>query len=287
MLKATKNIFKSKKEFVKGERICINVKWSIRLYKLAKKESWLLIMKYQLNKNIPIPLYFQLKQHMIEQIEREELKPGDSILSERELSEMFSISRMTVRQALLELVNEGKLIREQGRGTFVAQPKIDQGLYKLTSFSEDMVSRGLKPGAYVVDVDVTTPPSSVGQVLGLEEKSKTVILTRVRLADEKPMALETTHLPVDRFPELAHESFEGVSLYRLLSERYGVAPARASQTIEVGMPTAREINLLQVRADIPMMLIKRVTFDSDGHPFEYVKSVYPGDRYKFHSELAR
>lgn len=244
-------------------------------------------MKHQLNKNIPIPLYYQLKQNLIEQIEREELKPGDSVLSERELSEMFGISRMTVRQALIELVNEGKLIREQGKGTFVAQPKIDQGLYKLTSFSEDMVSRGMKPGAYVVDVQVTKPPASVRQSLGLGEQSQTVILTRVRLADEKPMALETTHLPLDRFSELIDEQFEGVSLYKLLSERYGVVPARASQTIEVGMPTAREINMLQVKADIPVLLIKRVTFDADGRPFEYVKSVYPGDRYKFHSELAR
>ena len=116
-------------------------------------------MKFVLNKNTPIPLYYQLKQWIIEQIERGDLKPGDVIPSERELSEEFEISRMTVRQALTELVNEGKLVRERGKGTFVAEPKISQDLFRLTSFSEDMKSCGMTPGASVIDVTVNTASS--------------------------------------------------------------------------------------------------------------------------------
>lgn len=244
-------------------------------------------MKHILNKNIPVPLYFQLKQHLIEQIENGEMKPGDSIQSERELSERFEISRMTVRQALLEMVNEGRLVREQGKGTFIAQPKIDQGLFKLTSFSEDMISRGMKPGAYVVDVVVNQPSSSVQEALKIKPSASVIILTRVRLADDKPMALEVTHLPLSRFAGLEKENFEGVSLYGLLENKFGVKPAAASQTIEVGMPTPREMNLLHVNSEVPVLLIKRVTCDREGVPYEFVKSIYPGDRYKFYAELVR
>ncbi|SDE49039.1 GntR family transcriptional regulator [Paenibacillus sp. UNCCL117] len=244
-------------------------------------------MKPSLNKNIPVPLYFQLKQYLIEQIDRGEMKPGDSIPSERELSEEFEISRMTVRQAVLELVNDGRLVREQGKGTFIAQPKISQGLFRLTSFSEDMISRGMKPGAYVVDVVVSEASATVQEALKLRTAAPVIILTRVRLADGKPMALEVTHLPLRRFEGLERENFEGVSLYRLLESKFGVKPASASQTIEVGMPNAREMNLLHVSGEVPMLLIKRVTCDEDGVPYEFVKSIYPGDRYKFHAELVR
>jgi GntR family transcriptional regulator len=101
------------------------------------------------------------------------------------------------------------------------------------------------------------------------------------------MALEVTHLPLRRFEGLEKESFEGVSLYHLLESKFGVTPASASQTIEVGMPTPREMNLLHVSPDVPVLLIKRVTCDREGSPYEFVKSIYPGDRYKFHAELVR
>src|SRR3569833_738583 len=102
-----------------------------------------------LNKNIPIPLYYQLKERLTQQIMGGDFQPGTLMPSERELSDRYGISRMTVRQALGEMVKEGLLLREQGKGTFVAEPKITQGLLRLTSFSEDMQSRGLKPDSHV------------------------------------------------------------------------------------------------------------------------------------------
>jgi len=244
-------------------------------------------VKRLLNKNIPVPLYFQLKQQLVEKIEKKEWKTGDPIPSERELSEKYGISRMTVRQALNELVNEGKLIREKGKGTFVAKPKISQGLYRLTSFTEDMAKRGMTPSAYIVDVSVKLPSDSVAEELKIKATSPILILTRVRLADNKPMALETTHLPLVRLPGLDKEQFEGKSLYGILQTKYGIEPYAATQIIEVGMPTAREVHLLDMKPNTPVMLIERVTRDIQGVPFEYVKSVYPGDRYKFYADLLR
>lgn len=244
-------------------------------------------MRHVLNKNIPIPLYYQLKQWLEEQIEQKDLKPGDFIPSERELSEQFGISRMTVRQALLELVNEGKLVREKGRGTFVAEPKISQGLYKLTSFSEDMRSRGMKPGASVVDLQEKKPSTRLQDKLQVKADETIFQITRLRMADDQPMALETTHLPLSRFPGLEQQDFNHISLYDHLRNEYGVDIASASQSIEVAMPRSHDAELLHIRTDTPVLLIERVTFDRSRTPIEYVTSVYRGDRYKLYTELER
>ena len=244
-------------------------------------------MKHVLNKNTPIPLYYQLKQWLVEQIDRGELKPGDYIQSERELSEEFEISRMTVRQALLELVNDGKLVRERGKGTFVAEPKISQDLFRLTSFSEDMISRGMKPGAYVIDATVKPAPSVPQKHLKLEQEDPVLIITRLRMADEKPMALETTHFPLAKFPRLDEQDFNNMSVYQYIKERYGVVMQYASQSIEVGIPNQKEKELLNIGSNTPILLIERVTFDSNREPLEYVTSAYRGDRYKLYVELNR
>lgn len=244
-------------------------------------------MKHVLNKNIPIPLYYQLKQWLLDQMERGELKPGDFIPSERELSERFEISRMTVRQALLELVNEGKLVREKGKGTYVAEPKISQGLLKLTSFSEDMLNRGMTPGARVVDVAVKRAPQSVQPKLNIGSREAVIIVTRVRMADDTPMALETTHLSLSRFPALEQQDFSNTSLYQFLHDHYGVKTSFATQTMEVGLPNEREQELLHISEDIPILLIERVTLDERRAPIEFVKSIYRGDRYKLYAEMER
>lgn len=248
-------------------------------------------MKAKLDKNLPIPLYYQLTQYLIEKIESGEMKPGDSFYSERELAEQFGISRMTVRQALQRLVDDGRIVREQGKGSFVAEPKINQRLMRLTSFSEDMQKLGKKPGAIVVSVDVMEADSKLAQALDLDESRpesrRVLVLTRVRTADDRPIALETTHLPLIRFPELENQDFTGVSLYRVLEQRYGVVAVTAKQTIEVGMPFDREMKLLQLSPGIPVLLLKRTTRDAEDRPFEYVKAVYAGDRYRFQADLVR
>jgi GntR family transcriptional regulator len=244
-------------------------------------------MKFVLNKNTPIPLYYQLKQWIIEQIERGDLKPGDVIPSERELSEEFEISRMTVRQALTELVNEGKLVRERGKGTFVAEPKISQDLFRLTSFSEDMKSRGMTPGASVIDVTVNTASSVLQKHLNVDAEDKVLIIKRLRMADDKPMALETAHFPLSKFPGLDEQDFNNMSIYQYIESHYNTAISSASQSIEVGLANETEAKLLDISPNSPILLIERMTYDGHRQPIEYVTSVYRGDRYKLYVELKR
>lgn len=240
-----------------------------------------------LNKNIPIPLYYQLKEKLAQAIQNGELPVGSLVPSERELSDLHGISRMTVRQALGEMVREGLLIREQGKGTFVAEPKLNQGLLKLTSFSEDMRSRGLVPDSRVQAIFVQDASAGIAAALGLTSDLRVVVFERVRLADQKPMAYEVSHLPLALFPGLEREDLNSASLYKLLEEKYQLSIKYARQTIEVGLSDPVESKSLGIRSKSPVLLIERITFDMNDRPFEFVKSVYRGDRYKLHVELQR
>ncbi len=238
-----------------------------------------------LDKNYPLPLYFQLKELLREKIASGEWKPGDMVPSERELSEQYHISRMTARQALRELAIEGILRREPGRGTFVAEPKIEHGLTRLTGFTEDMKARGLKPGAKVIRLALIEPPALARQALQISPDKKIVLLERLRLAGGEPIALETSHLYFNGVENLLTEDFENNSLYQLLSEKYHITPARAVQQIGADLCSHREQELLQIPEGAPVLRNKRVTYDVWGRPFEYTESAYRGDRYVFQAEL--
>lgn len=234
-----------------------------------------------------IPLYHQLRRMIQEKIENEELKPGDRLPSEREIAEEYGISRMTVRQGITELVRMGLLYRRQGKGTFVAEPKIEQGMVNLTSFTEDMTSRGLVPGARVIDVRCVQATKKMASVLKLGVDRRVIRIERLRLANGEPMALETSHVPYQVAPSLANEDLNAQSLYVLLETRFGVRLATARQTIEPVLANEYEAGLLGVEQGSPLLLIERVTFASSGEPVELAKAVYRGDRYKFYVDLAR
>jgi len=238
-----------------------------------------------INKNYPLPIYFQLKELLREKIAAGEWNPGDMVPSERELSEQYDISRMTARQALHELANEGLLRREQGRGTFVAEPKIEHGLTRLTGFTEDMEARGLKPGAKVVRLELAKAPILALQALQMTPDEDVVLLERLRLAGGEPIALETCYLHFNGVQNLLNEDFENNSLYHVLTEKYHITPTRAEQKIGADLSTHREQTLLKIEEGSPVLRNKRITFNQWERPFEYTESAYRADRYVFHADL--
>ncbi|MCL4514826.1 MAG: GntR family transcriptional regulator [Firmicutes bacterium] len=235
----------------------------------------------------PVPLYYQLKTLLCQMIDNDELKSGDCIPSERELSEKYEISRMTVRQAITEMVQEGLLIRKQGKGTFVAEPKIEQGLISLSSFTEDMLQRGLHPSTRLLGTRVEQASRRVAKILSLGVDARVMVVERLRLADGLPMALEFSHLPYSRCGDLKPEDLGGSSLYRLLEERLGIQLGKARQTLEPVLADTHEAELLEVEKGSPLLLLERTTLDTLGVPVEFVRSFYRGDRYKFYVELIR
>jgi GntR family transcriptional regulator len=238
-----------------------------------------------LNKDHPLPKYYQLKELLLEKIVGGEWLPGTMIPSERDLSGEYDISRMTARQALAELTSEGLLRREQGRGTFVAERKIHQGLSRLSGFTEDMTERGLQAGGKVVQCAVKSAPPAALRPLQLTPGQEVVILERLRNADGEAVALEKSHLHFPHVQELLRGNLENDSLYQLLAEKFEIVPTRAEQQVGADLCTAREQKLLGLSSGAPILRIQRTTYDQWGRPFEYTEAAYRADRYIFLAEL--
>ena len=239
-----------------------------------------------LDKTTAIPIYYQLKEWLRGEIANGIWKPGDLLPSERELSEQFGISRMTVRRALNELREEGLLRREQGRGTYVATPKIEQRLTRLTGFTEDMQRRALRSGARVLRQMMVEAPTPVARALRISQGKQILLLERLRMAEQEPMAIESSYLHFSGVERLLEEDFENQSLYHCLSEKYGIIPTRAEQQVEAVQCCEDECELLRIEANSAVLRNRRVTYDQKNRPFEYTKSIYRGDRYIFYVELS-
>jgi GntR family transcriptional regulator, N-acetylglucosamine utilization regulator len=238
-----------------------------------------------LDRNSPIPLHSQLRSAIDRKIESGEWTPESQVPSERELCEQFQVSRITVRQALHQLVTDGRLIRIHGRGTYVATSPLKKQLLPLVGFSEDMAARGQRPGARVLRFESANASLAVAQALRLAAGESVLVLRRLRLANGRPMALETVYLPEQLLPGLLDESLEDRSLYQLLRQKYTIRPARAVQQWQAVPCPGADAKLLDVRKGSPVLQIQRTTFDSEGRPFEYLESFFRGDRYVFQAEL--
>lgn len=231
-----------------------------------------------------VPKYYRLKRHLLRMTET---KPaGTPVPPERALAAEFDTSRTTVRQALSELVVEGRLERIQGKGTFVAKPKVAQAL-QLTSYTEDMRAQGLEPASQLLDIGYVAAEDRLAGLLDIPVGGRVLRIERLRLASGEPMAIEATHLPQQRFPALRRNLVKYASLYTALAEVYGVHLAEAEETIETCLATPREATLLGTDVGLPMLMLSRHSRDAAGAPVEWVRAVYRGDRYKFVANLRR
>lgn len=239
-----------------------------------------------INKNSPLPLYYQLEEYIKGLIEKGELTPGDALPPEREYAEKYQISRMTVRQAFTQLVNEGYLYRVQGKGTFVAERKIEKPLQGITSFTEDMKARGLVPGSQLIHFEMIPATSQIAEQLLIPENTPVYDIMRIRLADGVPMALETNYISVHLAKGLSKE-IVNQSMYAYIEGQLNISIESATQIIESSIASQSEAELLKISKGAPILLIQRKTFQKDGTPIELVKSIYRADRYKFMMQMKR
>lgn len=235
---------------------------------------------FMLDKDSPIPLYYQLVETLRERIRSGELKPGAQLPPERDLSEHYGISRMTVRQALQYLIREEALIAKQGLGTFVAEPKLTYDPLHLLGFTEDTLRRGAAATSRVIEQAIVEPPASIGARLGLRPRERAVRIVRLRMSDDTPMLLETVYLPSARFRGIERADLAKQSLYQLMRDRYGVRLQGAFSTLEAVLANEYECELFGLTSDTPMILLEGVTYDEDDQPIEYFKAVYRGDRFQ-------
>lgn len=241
-----------------------------------------------LDKGIPVPLYYQLKKQILAAIEGGRLQVGAMLPTESELCEGLGISRPTIRQALSELVSEGYLYRLKGKGTFVAQPKIDGHFFqKLESFNQEMLAKGLTPSTQVLHLGLVPASDRIAERLGLAVGEPLLQLTRLRFADGEPIVYLDTYLPHARFPGLEARDFVNCSLYAILERDYAVRVSRVQRRIESVNATAQESEVLRCAKNAALCLVKTVAYTAENEPVEYSAARYRGDRNQFTVDLYR
>lgn len=240
----------------------------------------------RLRRSSPVPLYYQLKEIFRSWIISGRFNSGERFPSESELEKTFQVSRMTIRRALAELVYEGFLIRERGRGSFVVRPRMQSPLRKLTSFTEDMQLRGLRVDNKFVDFRVIRD-AEVARKMEIPEEEELVQIRRVRLVEGEPVALQNAYVRHAFCPGIAERGLIEGSLYKTLENGYGLKLGRALQTVEAKPADEYEAGLLEIGVGQPVLILERLTYLASGEPVEYVRSSFRGDRYRFVIELVR
>jgi GntR family transcriptional regulator len=235
----------------------------------------------KLERESPIPLYYQLKEIIKSEIASRGIEQGQAIPSERQMVEGFQISRPTVRQAITELVAEGLLIREKGRGTFAAKPKHDQWfLESLTSFSREMEQKGVEHSTKVTGMKVMNTDPTLISIFG-EDCKETICLERVRYVEGQPVVAVTTYIPCHIAPGLTNENFEAASLYDLIENKYGYQISHATRVVESINVDEEDIELLAVQPMAAVQLIRTTGYLAGNTPFEYSIARYRGDNNSF------
>lgn len=227
--------------------------------------------------------YTRVRDAVLELIDG--MSAGSPIPPERALCERFDVSRVTLRRAVDELVRAGLLIRRQGSGTYVAEPKITQPI-STTSFSQDMRRRGLTPSSRVRSFEQRIAGPRSARRLGISPSAEVVELVRLRLADDEPMALETVELPAALVPGLRADDLAQASLYAVLDERYGLRVDQVQQVIEPTVTSETESEALGVALHAPALLVRTTARDQGGQIVEAAQSLFRGDRYAIVADIS-
>jgi GntR family transcriptional regulator len=234
-----------------------------------------------------IPLYYQLMEILIDQIETGLLNPGDPIPSENELCRKYGVSKNTVLQAIQALVNKKLVFRARGKGTYVTNPKITQSITLMLSFSSEMV--GLNGSLKNRSIESKQMPAlpAIARHLGIAESAPIYHIQILREAQGNPIALQTSFLPSDLCPGLIDTPFEEGSLFRTLQHRYGIQIDTVRETFHAVKSDAYEAKLLEIRIGDPLVLLERISSNKGGRVIELVRTLLRGDRCKFDIELKR
>ena len=246
------------------------------------------VRNLSLDRSDPVPLHVQLKKALKDQILSGSWKTGDLVPAEPELCRDFGVSRTTVRQALAELTHEGLVVRERGRGTFVAPAKLtERAVERLSGFFEDMVALGYPPVSRVLKQEVVPAAEQVAARLNLRPGTRVVEIERLRLVQGEPVLLTTTYLPHKLCPGLESADLTRRSLYEYLESVCGLTLARGRRTIEAVAADARQAKLLHIRKGAPLVFLESVSYLADGRPIEFYLALHRGDRSRFEVELVR
>ncbi len=235
-----------------------------------------------IDKNSPIPMFFQLKQILFNKIKSGVYGVGEMIPTELELSNQYNLSRTTVRQAVLALVQEGYLLRVKGRGTFVNRQKLEYNfIQRIESFEDEMRRLNVKPGTEVIELNVCCATADIADVMKIKEGDSVIFLYRKRLADGEPIVTIKTYLPHDSCKFILKHDLERESLYSILRSKSETTVCKVNRRIEATLSNDEDTALLSMGKGQPIHHFTSVGMSSDNVVIEYSKARYRGDRSSF------
>lgn len=220
------------------------------------------------------PLYVQLKEIIKEEISRGGYKPGQKLPPESEMCETYGVSRITVRRAIADLVNEGFLNSQQGKGSYVQEIKVKRELISVGSFSDMTTASGKTPSAQILLNLVEETDEKLEQIFHVKSRSRVLKLRRLLFIDDQPFIIETSYFPLELLPDLERFIGESSSTYHVLKKRYGIEPAYSKKTLEVVQCIEEEANLFRCDLGASLYRIDKVTYDEQDRPLHYSQSLY-------------
>jgi len=242
----------------------------------------MILNESKINRYSHIPIYFQLKEIIRKKIINKKIKPGENIPSESQLCRRYLISRMTVRHAIGDLVKEGLLYAERGKGTFVANPIVKRDLSILTSIISDMKKGGYKVIVKVLDLKVVPASKEIANKLEIKTKNKIIMIERLKLIENKPFFLEKSFLPYELCPNLANDNLNKYSIYSLLEDKYNLALDSGNISIEAIAANKYQSNLLQVNKGTPILNLEQTTYLKNKQVIEFMKAVAITEKFKYY-----
>lgn len=235
-----------------------------------------------IDRNSPMPLYYQLKQVLLAKIESRELKPGDIFPTEQQIQDTYDVSRTTVRQALSELEDEGLITRHRGRGTFVSKPKLSHSPENYPNLADNMAQQGATPGWKLLSAEWVLAEKEVSKILNPGEEKKVFRLERLRLENDKPIGYHCAYVSPEFTTGIDGTAFTAGGSLRYLNGLNVLQDCVADRTLDALSANEKTANLLDVEVGTALLRVKRVVFSLEHKPIEYFVGLYRGDRFEYH-----
>jgi GntR family transcriptional regulator len=235
-----------------------------------------------IDRNLPIPLYFQLKQLLLEKIDSHEWKPGDALPTEQQIQDQYNLSRTTVRQALSELEDEGRIVRQRGRGTFVTETKLAHHPAEYPSLSDNMMLRGMVPGWKLLAAEWVEPDPAVTEALGIDGDEKVFFLERIRLEDGRPIGYHRAYVPAAFTDGIDGTAYTHGGSLRYLTALPFLDQCMANRVLEAVPASDSVAERLDVDPGAALFRVKRTIYSPQKVPVEYFVGLYRGDRFEYH-----
>lgn len=236
-------------------------------------------MSFIFNPNIPY--YYQIKEDILRKIENGVFRLGQQLPPENQLVEEYGVSRPTIRQAIVELVQDGLLVRGRGKGTFVTKSLISSNVQVFSTFAETMKIKGFEQRAKLIKINTIIASEHIANDLQIPVGSKVYEIVRLRFGDGEPLVIRSMQISADKFPDFLNKDLETDSLYSIFQQKYGVFPVSATQTFQAVLTSKYEADLFEIDIGTPLMHCEGVIYSIQKTPIERVKALYRGDRFSF------